>query len=274
MELLDILKSLELHRISVSKAKKLLSLYSVEKMADFAKFDVGRKQRRGIPEVIFAEKKEIVILKKIILAAIKRSDYVLVSRVNKNHYKKLIDFAKRNKLKIKTGKNTNSILLFKRLFFSGGKVGILTAGTSDVGVAEETRLMCEAMGCECIYSYDVGIAGLHRLFPIIKKLIREEVDSIVVVAGMEGALASIVSSLVDIPVIGVPSSVGYGYGQKGIAALASMLQSCTLGLSVVNIDNGIGAGAFAANIANRSVMKKSRLDYSKTSKLRPDSISD
>ena len=97
-----------------------------------------------------------------------------------------------------------------------------------------------------------------RLFPIMKKLIRHEVDSIVVVAGMEGALASIVSSLVDIPVIGVPSSVGYGYGEKGVGALASMLQSCTLGLSVVNIDNGIGAGAFAASIANRIAMKKIR----------------
>ena len=89
-------------------------------------------------------------------------------------------------------------------------------------------------------------------------MIRADVDAIVVVAGMEGALPSIVSSLVDIPVIGVPSSVGYGYGEKGVAALASMLQSCTLGLSVVNIDNGIGAGAIASNIANRSVRKKAR----------------
>ena len=258
MELVDILKSLELGKISVPKAKKLLSLYSVEKIEDFAKFDAGRKLRRGIPEVIFAEKKEITILKKIILAAITRSNCVLLSRINKDHYNKLISFAKRNKLKIKTGKNTTSLLLFKNLSSLGGKVGILTAGTSDIGIAEEARLMCEAMGCECICSYDVGIAGLHRLFPIIKKLIREDVDSIVVVAGMEGALASIVSSLVDIPVIGVPSSVGYGYGEKGVGALASMLQSCTLGLTVVNIDNGIGAGSFAASIANRIVLKKSR----------------
>ena len=258
MELIDILKSLELGTISVPKAKKLLSLYAIEKIEDFAKFDVGRKLRRGIPEVIFAEKKEITILKKIILAAITRSDCILLSRVNKDHYKKLVSFAKKNKIKIKTGKNTTSLLLFKNLSSLGGKVGILTAGTSDIGIAEEARLMCEAMGCECICSYDVGIAGLHRLFPIIKKLIHEEVDSIVVVAGMEGALASIVSSLVDIPVVGVPSSVGYGYGEKGVGALASMLQSCTLGLSVVNIDNGIGAGSFAASIANRIALKKFR----------------
>ncbi len=168
-------------------------------------------------------------------------------------------------MKTQTGKNTTTILFFKKLSSTGGKVGILTAGTSDVGVAEEARLMCESMGCQCVCSYDVGIAGIHRLFPIVKKIIHDDVDAIIVVAGMEGALASIISSLVDIPVIGVPSSVGYGYGEKGVAALASMLQSCTLGLSVVNIDNGIGAGAFAANIANRSVRKKSGLNNSKTS---------
>ena len=113
LELVDILKSLEMGRISISKAKKLLSLYSVEKIEDFAKFDVGRKLRRGIPEVIFAEKKDIAILKKIILAAIARSNCVLLSRVNKVHYKKLITFAKRNSLKNKTGNYTTSILLFK-----------------------------------------------------------------------------------------------------------------------------------------------------------------
>ncbi len=243
----------------MTKAQKLLSLYSVEKIEDFAKFDVGRKFRRGIPEVIFAEKKQLVDLKKILLAAISRSDPVLVSRINKNDFFKIISFANKNKIKTKLGKNTTSILFFKNMLKpSGGHVGILTGGTSDIGVAEEARLMAEAMGCVCTYSYDVGIAGLHRLLPIIKKMIREEVDAIVAVAGMEGALASIVSSLVDIPVIGVPSSVGYGYGEKGVAALAAMLQSCTLGLSVVNIDNGIGAGAIAANIANRSTRKRAR----------------
>ena len=243
----------------MAKAQKLLSLYSIEKIEDLAKFDVGRKFRRGIPEVIFAEKKQLVDLKKILLAAISRSDPVLVSRIHKNDFKKIISFSNENKIKTKLGKNTTSIMFYKKMTkTSGGHVGILTGGTSDIGVAEEARLMAEAMGCVCTCSYDVGIAGLHRLFPIIKKMIRAEINAIVVVAGMEGALASIVSSLVDIPVVGVPSSVGYGYGEKGVAALAAMLQSCTLGLSVVNIDNGIGAGAIAANIANRSARKKTR----------------
>ena len=265
LDLTEILESLDLGKISVPKAKKLLSLYSVEKIEDFAKLDPSRKLRRGIPEVIFAEKKDFSYLKKIILTMTSRADSVLVSRISKQNYKKIMTFSRKNKLKMQTGKNTTTILFYKKLNFTGGKVGILTAGTSDIGIAEEARLICESMGCQCVCSYDVGIAGIHRLFPVIKKMIHEEVDAIIVVAGMEGALASIVSSLVDIPVIGVPSSVGYGYGEKGVGALASMLQSCTLGLSVVNIDNGIGAGAFAANIANRSTRKKSGFNNSKTS---------
>jgi len=253
------LESLKLGKLTVSQAKKMLSIYSIEKIEDFAKLDVGRKLRRGIPEVVFAEKKQLKEIKKIILGAINRSGLILVSRINKDDYEKILSFSKKSKIKTKLGKNTTSILFFKStLHCSGGKIGILTAGTSDIGVAEEARLMCESMGCTCISSHDVGIAGLHRVFPIMKKMIKEEVDAIIVVAGMEGALASVVSALVDIPVIGVPSSVGYGYGEKGIAALASMLQSCTLGLSVVNIDNGIGAGAIASNIANRSRRKRTR----------------
>ena len=259
MNLTEILESLRLRKISISKAKKLLSLYSIEKIEDFAKLDVGRKFRRGMPEVVFAEKKTIGEIKKIIQVGTHRTGLVIVSRVNKNHYDKILSFAKKNKFKTKIGKNTTTILVFKNtLKKSGGSIGILTAGTSDIAVAEEARLMCEAMNCSCICSYDVGIAGLHRVFPQLKKMIKDEVDAIIVVAGMEGALASVVSSLVDIPVIGVPTSVGYGYGEKGVAALAAMLQSCTLGLSVVNIDNGIGAGAMAANIANRAAGKKIR----------------
>ena len=134
---------------------------------------------------------------------------------------------------------------------TNGKIGIITAGTSDIGIAEESRLMCESMNCNCITSYDVGIAGLHRIFPVLKEFVKSDVDAIIVVAGMEGALASVVSSTVNVPIIGVPTSVGYGYGEKGVAALASMLQSCSLGLTVVNIDNGIGAGAAAAKIVNQ-----------------------
>ena len=252
MEITDVLESLKIGKISVSEAKKQLALYSIEKIEDFAQIDMGRKHRKGIPEVIFAERKTSDEIKKIIHRVLEKSDSVLVSRIQKSDYTKIVRFAKSKKLKIKDGKNTTTLLIHKNtLKNTSGTVGIVTAGTSDIGVAEETRLTCEAMHCNTITSYDVGIAGLHRLFPIIKKFIEQDVDVIVVAAGMEGALASVVSSLVNVPVIGLPTSVGYGYGEKGVAALASMLQSCSLGLSVVNIDNGIGAGAVAANIANR-----------------------
>lgn len=260
MNVQKILESLKDEKITIKQAKKLLDLYSIETIEGFAKIDINRQNRRGIPEVIFAETKELDEIKKIIKKVLEKANTVIVSRIKSKDYKKIKTYSKKLKVKIKTGKNSSSIVLYKKPIKSnGGKVGILTAGTSDIGVAEEARLMCEAMNCKCITSYDVGVAGIQRIFPELKKMIKEDVDCIIVAAGMEGALATLVSTLVDIPIIGVPTSVGYGYGEKGIAALASMLQSCSLGLSVVNIDNGIAAGGIAANIANRAIKNKSSL---------------
>ena len=245
MNIEQIFQSLQDGKISPSKAKKLLSLYSIEKIDNIAQIDTGRRNRKGIPEVILAERKELPDLKKIIKKTLTKNNEVLISRIKQKDYTKILEFAKKNKYKIKNGKNTTALLIYKnKIKKLGGKVGIIAAGTSDIGVGEEARLVCESMNCDCLSSYDVGIAGLHRIFPVMKQFIESE-------AGMEGALASIVSSIADIPVIGVPTSIGYGYGEKGVAALASMLQSCSLGLTVVNIDNGVGAGAAAANIANR-----------------------
>ena len=256
MDISEVLESLNKGKISVNKAKKLLELYSIEEVENFAKIDINRKMRKGIPEVIFAENKQLLEIKKIIARVLKKSESVLVSRIQKKDYSKVIDFSKKSNFKIKKGKNTTTVLIFKKpIKKSGAKIGIITAGTSDIGVAEEAKLMCESMNCECITSYDIGIAGLHRTFPILKQFVKEGIDVIIVAAGMEGALASVVSSMVNVPVIGVPTSVGYGYGEKGKAALASMLQSCALGLSVVNNDNGIGAGAVAAKIANQNSKK-------------------
>ena len=252
MNIEQIFQSLQDGKISPSKAKKLLSLYSIEKIGNIAQIDTGRRNRKGIPEIILAERKELLDLKKIIKKTLTKNNEVLISRIKQKDYTKILEFAKKNKYKIKNGKNTTALLIYKnKIKKLGGKVGIIAAGTSDIGVGEEAKLVCESMNCDCICSYDVGIAGLHRIFPVLKQFIESEVDVIIVVAGMEGALASIVSSIADVPVIGVPTSIGYGYGEKGVAALASMLQSCSLGLTVVNIDNGVGAGAAAANIANR-----------------------
>lgn len=253
MELEDILTSLDSGKIRVSEAKKLLSLYSIEKIEDFARIDMGRAKRRGMPEIVYAETKQLVEIKKIITGVMKKSDSVIVSRIRKEHYKKIKQHVDRLNYKIRDGQNCSTIVVYKKQPRpSKARVGILTAGTSDIGVAEEARLVAESMRCKCSTGYDVGIAGIHRVMPILKEFVKNDVDAIIVVAGMEGALATVVASMVGIPVIGVPTSVGYGYGQKGIAALASMLQSCSLGLCVVNIDNGIAAGAIAANIASRA----------------------
>src|SRR5262249_38515477 len=134
----------------------------------------------------------------------------------------------------------------------GGRVGVLTAGTSDIPVAEEALALCREMGCEVLRAYDVGVAGLHRLFEPLRAMLAAPVDVLIVAAGVDGALPSVVAGLVDVPVIGLPTSVGYGMGGGGVAALSSMLQTCAPGLVVVNIDNGIGAGAMAGLIAARA----------------------
>lgn len=140
-----------------------------------------------------------------------------------------------------------------RVEASGGRVGVLSAGTSDVPVAEEAALLAREMGCVVHTVYDVGVAGLHRLFGPLTHLLEEaRVDVLIVAAGMDGALPSVVAGLADVPVVGLPTSVGYGLGGSGVAALYSMLQSCSPGLCVTNIDNGIGAGAVAGLIANRA----------------------
>jgi NCAIR mutase (PurE)-related protein len=140
----------------------------------------------------------------------------------------------------------------------GGHVGVISAGTSDIPVAEEAAVIAKEMGCQVTCIYDVGVAGLHRLLQPLRDLLAHEVDVIIVAAGMDGALPSVVAGLVPVPVIGLPTSIGYGLGGKGVAALLSMLQTCAPGLSVVNIDNGVGAGITAALIANRVAHARER----------------
>ena len=133
MDLTEILETLSEGKISVSKAQKLLSLYSIEKIEEFAKIDTGRKIRNGVPEVIFAEKKQLSEIKKIIVKVLTKTDLVLVSRIQKNHFEKIIQYCKNKKLKIRKGKNTRTLLIHqKAIKKTGGKIGIITAGTSDI----------------------------------------------------------------------------------------------------------------------------------------------
>jgi NCAIR mutase (PurE)-related protein len=260
MELREILEKFARGAITAEEAQKEISIHSIEHIEGIAKLDVGRERRRGLPEIVFAERKEYADTLRIAQAAAKHNGQVVVSRVKKKDLAKLVSALRKNGLLVEVGRNSTTLLAGKKKKQKrplGSVVGIMAAGTSDIGVAEEARLVAEAMGCDTITSYDVGIAGMHRTFPALKEMLANKVGAIVVVAGMEGALASVVASMVDVPVVGVPTSVGYGFGADGVAALASMLQSCTLGLAVVNIDNGVGAGAYAASIA-KSATKHTR----------------
>jgi NCAIR mutase (PurE)-related protein len=236
----------------VKNALRDISMFSVESIEEnLVKIDTGRDIRKLTPEVILSEGKNPKDIIRIVLTTLAKK----VSRIQKHDFSQVLSALKRKRLKIEVGRRSSTMLVSKDLPFrandSKAKIGILAAGTADIGVAEESRLIAKAMGCSSLLSYDVGIAGIHRLFPMLKEMILQDVDALIVIAGMEGALPSVVSSLVDIPVIAVPTSNGYGFGSNGTAALGTMLQSCTLGMAVVNIDNGIGAGAIAATISLR-----------------------
>lgn len=256
MNLRAILQKLISGDITIDQAQREISLYSIDYIGtNLAQIDLGRDIRKGIPEVIFAEGKEQKDIIQIALSIVGKKGIVLISRIKKDQVSSLCSALKKRRLLLELGRRSSTILVSNkfglRMKESDGKIGILAAGTADIGVAEEARLIAKAMGCESLLSYDVGIAGIHRLFPALKEMVLQDVAAMVVIAGMEGALPTLVSSLVDIPVIGVPTSTGYGFASQGIAALGTMLQTCTFGLAVMNIDNGIGAGAFAAAIARR-----------------------
>ena len=253
MELDEVLESLRRGRISTRTARSLLSIGAIESVGGFARIDVSRRERTGSPEVILAETKTFAETKAIARRMLAKSGVVLVSRARARDRAKLAAFLRGEGASVSLARRSTTILArSKKRARVAGRVGIMAAGTSDIGVAEEARLMCESMDCECSTAYDVGVAALGRLFPALEEFSKCGVGSIVVVAGMEGALATVVTSLTDVPVVGVPTSVGYGYARRGLAALASMLQTCSPGLSVVNIDNGIGGGAVAARIARRA----------------------
>lgn len=214
--------------------------------------DPGREQRKGVPEIILGETKEtaqIIAMARVLLAG---SGRVIISRVRPDVVESLREAFQESILRFREA--ARAVVIYAPDYVyrsSGGRVGIISAGTSDIPVAEEAALIAEEMGCEVTCIYDVGVAGLHRLIEPLRNLLTRGVDAIIVAAGMDGALPSVVAGLVGVPVIGLPTSTGYGIGGKGVAALLSMLQTCAPGLTVVNIDNGIGAGSTAALIANR-----------------------
>jgi hypothetical protein len=251
-----ILQELINGRLSVEEAEKMLKTMQMVELEDFAKIDTGRELRTGFPEAIFAEGKDDQDLIKIIQGCAKRGR-VMVTRLEEDRYQNIkdeINFIQDGSLKVEYNQKARILVLKDGEIKKQGKIGVITAGTSDIPVAEEARVVAEEAGCEVLTSYDVGVAGIHRLFSKIRWMLEEGVKTIIVVAGMEGALPSVVAGLVDVPVIGVPTSVGYGVGEGGFAALNAMLQSCAPGIAVVNIDNGFGAAVFAATVVKQTIM--------------------
>jgi NCAIR mutase (PurE)-related protein len=249
----EILEKLATGKISVDEAEKALKMHVVERVADVARLDVSREVRRGVPEIILAEGKSLGDLVSICTRMIDRNGRAIVSRLDDSQLS-LIAGKFRGKYEIDQFKHARSIAIRKKDHLvpkTGGRVGIITAGTADLAVAEDAVMIAEQMGCKAFLEADAGVAGIHRIVEPLRDMIENDIDCLIVVAGREGALPTVVAGLVDIPLIAVPASSGYGYGGQGEAALMAMLQACSLGLAVVNIDSGIAAGVVAAQIANR-----------------------
>lgn len=237
-----ILRDVRCGRISHQKALAALKDFPYRDLG-FAKVDNHRSLRRGFPEVIFGQGKTDEHIIRIAGKIIGHDGILLVTRAPKNTYLKL----KKKFPGVKYDKNARAIFYRRpKAVPKKGVVLIITAGTADLPVAEEARVTLELMGDPVEMLFDVGVAGLHRILD--KKRALDRANVIIVIAGMEGALASVVSGLVSKPVIAVPTSVGYGASFGGIAPLLTMMNCCSPGVSVVNIDNGFGAGYFASLI--------------------------
>jgi NCAIR mutase (PurE)-related protein len=209
----------------------------------FAKIDIHRKLRKGFPETVFCKGKTITQILTIIENMNKENHNILATKADQNIYRAV----KKKFPKAEYNNDAKMIIIRKeKIKPKTGKILIITAGTSDIPVAEEALVTAELMGNKVEKVYDVGVAGLHRLFDIKEKIF--DANVIIVIAGMEGALASIVGGLTSKPVIAVPTSVGYGANFKGVAPLLTMMNCCAEGVVVVNIDNGFGAGYFASLI--------------------------
>ncbi|MBO8171805.1 MAG: nickel pincer cofactor biosynthesis protein LarB [Bacillaceae bacterium] len=240
-ETIEILKQVQAGKLSAEEAAQKLS--QMEEL-DFATLDYSRQKRTGFPEVIYAEGKTPEQVLSIFTKLRKRHDRVLATRVKKEQAEQVLSHFPDTEYH----ETARTLFWHKKEADNPvpGYVAVVCAGTSDLPVAEEAAVTAEAMGVSVRKIYDVGVAGIHRLFARLD--IIREADAIIVVAGMEGALASVIGGLVSKPVIAVPTSVGYGSHLNGIAPLLTMLNSCASGVTVVNIDNGYGAGHFAALI--------------------------
>lgn len=241
-EILQLLEQVKSGKIAPKDAMLQLKLEPFEELG-YAKIDHHRGLRQGVSEVIYGSGKTVEQIEGIVKGMLDRGGYnILITRLSKE---KAEDLEKNVSLQYDPVSQIG-VVNRKLEITANTKIVVATGGTSDIPVAEEAALTAEVLGNHVERLYDVGVAGLHRLLANLDKLMEAKV--IIAVAGMEGALASVIGGLVTCPVIAVPTSIGYGSNLGGLSALLSMLNSCASGVSVVNIDNGFGAGYLASII--------------------------
>lgn len=247
-EMRKLLEGVRSGEVSVDHALLKIKTQPFEDIG-YAKIDLHRKTRQGAAEVIYGAGKTAEQIIGIVESMQKKGqDTILITRVSAEKAEKMAE-----KIRFHYHEDAKVGIVGKLPKPDGiGKIVVATGGTSDIPVAEEAALTAEVLGNEVIRLYDVGVAGLHRVLSHLDEIMSATV--IIAIAGMEGALASVIGGLVDCPVIAVPTSVGYGASFGGVSALLSMLNSCASGVSVVNIDNGFGAG-YQANMINHPIVK-------------------
>ncbi len=250
-KLKELLAGIQKGEVTVNAALRRLRDLPYENVG-FAHIDHHRTLRQGTPEVIFCQGKTDAQVLKIVERMLAQGHDVLATRASRELSRKM---KKKESRTVYHESSKTMVIQQKRKRKLIGRVLVVSAGTSDIPVAEEAAVTASTLGSRVETLYDVGVAGIHRLFDQRDKIFDARV--LVVVAGMEGALASVVGGLVDKPVIAVPTSVGYGASFGGIAALLSMLNSCASGVATVNIDNGFGAGTIAHRINTLGEQKAS-----------------
>ena len=220
------------------------------------RIDTDRRRRTGSPEIVFGAAKSDEQILEACQRLLATEPRVIVSRVARARVERLVD--RLADVTVEQPYPGATVVVVQRgasLKQSLGHIAVITAGTSDLLAAGEAATVASELGCRVSVVADVGIAGLHRVVQALRSLVADGVAAIVVAAGMDGALPTVVTGLVDVPVIGLPTSVGYGVAAGGNAALGTMLASCAPGLAVVNIDNGVGAGVFAARVARMAARR-------------------
>ncbi|MEJ2009075.1 MAG: nickel pincer cofactor biosynthesis protein LarB [Acidobacteriota bacterium] len=243
-EITAMLQQVRSGKLSVESAVDRLRNLPFEDIG-FARIDHHRSLRQGFPEVIFARGKSPEHVEGIVQGMLRNRHNILITRGNEELYERIRTLDKRTQFHALSGAIS---IRRDRKIRGKGKVLVVSAGTSDIPVAEEAQVTAEVMGNRVESIYDVGVANIHRILSESKQLRSARI--IIVVAGMEGALPSVVAGMVSVPVIAVPTSIGYGASFHGIAALLGMLNSCASNVATVNIDNGFGAG-YLASVINR-----------------------